>query len=163
MARRGDDSVLLTAVALGTIAGIRSMAAPALLSYGVAESGDADEFGPLERILASDATPRILALLAGGEMLADKTDFVPDRTDPVPLIGRAVVGGVTAAAFAVQRRHPVLLPALVGGASAIASTFAFFHLRRLARDHWHVPDPVLGFAEDAIVLAASKAVVDSME
>lgn len=139
------------------------MAAPALLSFEVAELGDADEFGPLERILSSEATPRILAVLAGGEMLADKTDFVPDRTSALPLVGRATIGAATAAAYAVQRRHPIGLPALVGAASAIASTFAVFHLRRLARERLNIPDPVLGFAEDAIVLAASKAVADAIE
>lgn len=139
------------------------MAAPALLSYEIEEMGDADEFGPLERILASEATPRILALLAGGEMLADKTDYVPDRTNPVPLIGRAMMGSLTSAAFAVQRRHAVLVPALVGAASAIASTYAMFHLRKFAGEKLGVPDPLLGLAEDAVVLAASKLVADSME
>ena len=153
----------MTAVAIGAITGIRSMAAPALLSFEVREMGDADEFGPLERILSSKATPRILAVLAGGEMLADKTDVVPDRTSAVPLLGRATIGAVTAAAYAVQRREPVGLPALVGAVSAIASTFAIFHLRRLASERYKIPDTLFGFAEDAIVLGASKLVANSIE
>lgn len=158
MARRGNDSVVLTAAAVGAIAGLRSLAAPALLTHELAEDGDADEFGVFERVLTSERTANILAVVAGGEMLADKTPYVPDRTDPLPLLGRAVIGSVTAAAFAVRRRHSVLLPAAVGAVSAIASTFAAYHARRYAKDHFHIPDRLLGFAEDAIVVAASKAV-----
>src|SRR5688500_10878471 len=101
MARRGNDSVLVTSAVLGAIAGLRSMSAPALLTHELADGGKAREFGPLERILTSERTAGVLALLAGGEMLADKTPYVPDRTNPVPLIGRAVIGSLTAAAFAV--------------------------------------------------------------
>ena len=163
MGGRRDHSVVLTAAALGAITGIRSLATPALLTHEMAETGDADEFGPLERVLTSNITPKVLAVLAGGEMLADKTDFVGDRTSALPLIGRAFIGSVAAAALAIQRRHPVLVPAMVGAASAVVSTYAIFHLRRLARDQYGVPDMLLGLAEDAIVLAASKAVVDTIE
>src|SRR5690606_14899965 len=122
-----------------------------------------DEFGVFERVLTSEHTARLLTAFAGGEMLADKTEYVPDRTDPLPLIRRAVLGSVTAAAYAVRRPHPVLLPAAVGAASAIASTFAAFHVRRIAREEFHIPDKLLGLAEDAIVLAASKSVMDTVD
>jgi uncharacterized membrane protein len=104
-----------------------------------------------------------MALLAGGEMLADKTDVLPNRTALTPLVGRAVLGSVAAAAFAVHRRHPVLVAAAVGAASAVASTFAAFHLRRIAREEYDVPDALLGLIEDGIVVTASKLVMDTID
>lgn len=163
MGRRGNDSVILTAATLGAISGLRSMAAPALLAHEFAEGGDADEFGVFERVLTSEHTARLLAMFAGGEMVADKTAYIPNRTEPLPLIGRAVIGSLTAAAFAVRRQHTVLVPAAVGAASAIASTFAAFHVRRFVKERFHVPDRVLGLAEDALVMAASKTVMDVTE
>lgn len=163
MGRRGDRTVLVTSAVLGAITGVRSMAAPALLSHEMADTEDADEFGPLEQILTSDITARVMTVLAGGEALADKTADLPDRTSPAPLVGRALIGAFTAAAFAVQRRHNVVAPALVGGLSAIASTFGAFHARRYFRENHDVPDAMLGLIEDGLVLAASKLVVDAIE
>lgn len=153
----------MTSAVLGAISGLRSMAAPALLTHEIADDGEAEEFGALERILTSDRTASLLALLAGGEMLADKTPYVPNRTDPAPLIGRAVIGSMSAAAFAVRRRHTPFLPAAIGAVSAIASTYAAFHTRRFVKERFHVPDKLIGLAEDALVVAAGKAVVESVD
>jgi uncharacterized membrane protein len=163
MGRRGDDQILLKAAAIGAIAGMRSLAAPALLSHELAEDGPDPGDGRVERLLSSEGVARILALFAGGEMLADKSSFIPDRTSPLPLVGRAVIGSLTAAAYAAHRRLPVLLPAAVGGASAIASTFATFHARRFASEHLDVPDRVLGLVEDALVLGVSRALADEID
>jgi uncharacterized membrane protein len=121
------NRVLLTAAGLGAITGVRSMAAPALLAHELSTGGGLAGAGTrIGRFLGSSSASRLLAVLAGGEMLADKTFFVPDRTSPGPLIGRAVIGSLTAAAYAANRRHPVLIPAAVGAASAIG-----FRLRGL--------------------------------
>jgi uncharacterized membrane protein len=96
-------------------------------------------------------------------MLADKTRFVANRTSPVPLFGRAMIGSLTGAAYAASRRHSVLLPAVAGAASAIATTFAAFHLRRLAAETWGIPDRLLGAVEDALIVAASRGIAEVME
>ena len=139
------------------------MAAPALLTHELAEDGKAKEFGALEQILTSERTAGILALLAGGEMIADKTPYIPDRTNPAPLIGRAIIGSLSAAAFAVRRRHSPFLPAAIGAASAVASTYGAFHARRFVKSRFHIPDRLIGLAEDALVVAAGKAVADTVD
>lgn len=163
MERRRDDKVILKAAALGAIAGMRSMAAPALLTHEFAEHGAELGDGRLDRLLSSEGVARVMALFASGEMLADKSEFIPDRTSPLPLVGRAVIGSLTAAAYAVHRRHPVFLPAAVGAASALASTFAAYHLRRYAREELNVPDKLLGLLEDAVVVGFGKALADEIE
>src|SRR5688572_3543125 len=116
MARGRNDNVLVTSAALGAIAGLRSMAAPALLTHEMAEDGAGFRASNFERLLSSDAVSGVLAVLAGGEMIADKTSAIPNRTNAVPLIGRAVIGSLTAGAYASRRQHPVFLPAVVGAA-----------------------------------------------
>jgi uncharacterized membrane protein len=159
---RRDDTVYVTAAALGAIAGLRSVAAPALLSHEMSEEHDPHET-MLERVLSSENTARLLTLLAGAEMIFDKTDAVGDRTSAAPLIGRTLMGSMTAAAFAANKRRPVLLPALIGGATAVAVTFAAFHLRRLAAEKLNLPDRLLGMIEDALVVGASRGVAEIME
>jgi uncharacterized membrane protein len=161
MARRRDDSILLTAAGLGAIAGLRSMAAPALLSHEMAEEGH--PHSGLERLLASDATARILAIMAGGEMVGDKLPFIPDRTTAVPLLGRAAMGFLTAAAYASRRRQNVLLPALAGTAAALAATYAAFYIRKAAAEELKLPDRLLGLMEDALVVAASRRLAAAID
>lgn len=158
--RRGRDAVVVTAAAIGAIAGLRSMAAPAMLTQELSEHGGGKHL--IDRVLASEGGARLLTLLASGEMLADKSSAMGPRTAAVPLIGRAVVGSLTAAAYASHRRHAVLIPAVVGAAAAIASTFAAFHARRFAGEQLNLPDRLLGMMEDALVVAASRGVAHAI-
>jgi len=163
MGRRGrNDTVLMTAAALGAVAGLRSMSAPALLSHEMAEEDDRPA-NSIERLLSSDVTARVLALMAGGEMLADKTAMVGNRTSPIPLIGRALMGSLTAAAFAANRRNAILLPAAVGAVAAVAATYAAYHIRRIASERLDIPDRLVGLVEDAIVVGASRGIAGMMD
>jgi uncharacterized membrane protein len=160
--RRRNDHVVLTAVALGTIAGLRSMAAPALLTHELS-SHSRSKRSTLEKLITSEGVARVMALLAGGEMLADKAPEMPNRTDMVPLAGRAMLGSLSAAAFASHKKYPIAVPAAVGAISAVASTYASFHLRRMASERFKLPDQIFGLIEDAVVMAASKGVAEAME
>jgi uncharacterized membrane protein len=139
------------------------MAAPALLSHEMSTEHDGPDVGRLDRLFSSAAFSHVLALLAGGEMVADKTDMVGDRTSAVPLLGRAVMGSLAAAAFAANRRQNIFVPAAVGAAAAIGSTYAAFHLRRMASERFDVPDRLLGMIEDAIVVGVGKGIAEMME
>src|SRR5690606_37133749 len=149
--------------ALGAITGVRSMAAPALLAYELAEEGEPAPRVAAQRLLSSPIASRVLALLAGGEMAADKSPRTPDRTSPGPLIGRAVIGSLTAETYAASRRHQVLLPALVGAGAAVASAFAAFHVRTYVTERLKAPDKLIGMIEDALVVAASRWMAAGME
>ena len=95
-------STLRRVVAIGTLTGMRSMAGVATI---------AAQRGGLVRNVAG--------LLAAGEMVADKTSVIGDRTDPMPLAGRAAIGAVGGAIVARQERQAVVRGALVGaGAGA---------------------------------------------
>ena len=121
-------------LALGVVTGMRSMAGAATL---------AAQYGGMLK----PAT----ALLAAGEMMADKTSFVGNRTDATPQAGRAVMGAVVGGFIAAEERQSVWLGALVGAAIAVVATHGAFQLRtRLP-----LSTTVSGLIEDALVIGAA--------
>lgn len=141
-------SSLALAAGIGCVAGMRSMAAPALLSRQLTEH---PHRGPAGRLLASPPVASVLPVLAAGEMVADKTPFIPDRTEAVPVAGRALMGALCGAAICHGTRSEQMAGALVGAAAAVGATFLAYTIRRRAGEA--LPDLVLGMAEDALVLA----------
>ena len=121
-------------LAIGTITGMRSMSGAAAVAgrHG----------GPVGRGIA---------LLAAGEMAADKTPYVGDRTDPLPLAGRAFMGALLGGWIAREQHDSMLLGALLGGATAFAAT----HLAYQLRARWPDATTATGLVEDAIVIGAA--------
>ncbi|HUH13130.1 MAG TPA: hypothetical protein VMK65_08465, partial [Longimicrobiales bacterium] len=147
---------------------IRSMAGPALLGRGLERPGRLERLllgrdsGPLERALTSEVAARVLPLLAAGEMIADKLPWIPARTDPLPLLGRAALGAMAGAVVGRRAGSGTLLPAAMGAAAAVAVASMATALRRRA-DEMGVPDMALGLLEDGAVLAAGAALANALE
>lgn len=104
--------------------------------------------------MAGRTASTVLTLLAAAELVADKSPFVPDRTDPGPLAGRILTGALAAASWNAYTRRPVVEGMIAGGMAAAASTFAFYYLRRAAVQRLGFPDPVAAQAEDALVIGS---------
>src|SRR5437588_9286113 len=91
----------LQAVGMGAVAGMRSMAAPALVSDRLSKDEEAAGTG----LVGFMAQPRValgFKLLAAAEAIADKTPWVPDRTSPPALVGRAVAGALVGAVLCAR-------------------------------------------------------------
>jgi uncharacterized membrane protein len=121
-------------VALGALTGVRSMAGLATLAFG-------------HRAVARP----VMALATAGEMIADKTSLVGDRTDPLPLAGRAMIGAVVGALVASEQDQDVLLGGVLGAATA----FAAAHLAYYVRTRLPVSGVAGGLLEDGVVLAVA--------
>ena len=125
-------------LALGALTGMRSMSGPAALAFQ-----------------HNSMLKSVLGLLAAGEMIADKTAVVGDRTDAAPLAGRAVMGAVVGAIVAYEERGNIVLGGLLGAATAVAAAHLAYHARkRLAGS-----SAMGGLVEDAIVVGLSSAAV----
>ena len=157
-----DDNTLALAAAAGLVAGMRSMSAPAFVSRGLSRGPGRRGDTGAAALLASRTARRALAGLAVGEMIADKTPYIPARIAPLSLAGRALMGALSAAAIAGRRRQAPLAAVAVGAASAVASTFVSYHLRKAAGSSTKAPDPAIALAEDAIVLAAGSQLADGI-
>lgn len=119
-------------LAAGAATGMRSLSGPAAL---------ARERGGVAGVM--------VPMLAAAEMIADKTPFLPDRIDPLPLAGRAVLGAVAGGMVARKTGGAGVLGALLGAAAAVSAAHLAYH----ARKRLDVPDAVAGLLEDGLVLA----------
>ncbi|MFW5973279.1 MAG: DUF4126 family protein [Bacteroidota bacterium] len=146
-------TTLLLAAGAGLIAGLRSMSAPAAVSHSLSARRSPRSSTAPGRWLSSRRTSAVLAVLAAGELIADKMPFVPARIEPPALFGRAASGALCGAAIAGRYRTAPLSAAAVGAASAVASSFAGYHLRRAVVRTTSLPDPLIAAAEDAVVVA----------
>jgi uncharacterized membrane protein len=91
-------TVLLPALLMGVVAGLRTMLAPAAVSWA-ARLGRLDLPGTWLAFLGHAWTPWILTLLAAGELVADKLPSTPSRTVPVQFGGRIASGALAGAAI----------------------------------------------------------------
>lgn len=144
------------AAAIGVVAGMRSMSAPALVSDRLAHDGSQDQSDNLLMILASPRASRLLRILAIGEMVADKLPMVPSRVSAGPLTVRVLSGGISGAAVCGAARKRTGVGAVLGGLAAVAGAYGLYHLRRKVGRETGVPDPVLGVVEDAIVVGGGR-------
>lgn len=138
----------LVAAALGAVTGVRGAAGMAALAHKDAGAS------LTERLIARGST-----LIASGEVLADKAADLPARTEPVPLIGRAVLGALAAGLFARKHRVGIAEAAALGAVAAVATAFAATRLRRLITERTDIPDAAVGVVEDVLVLAGSTWIV----
>lgn len=134
------------------------MTAPAVVS-GSARCGDLNLRGTPLEFLGSAAAANTFAVLAAGEIIADKTPAIPNRTDPFPLAGRAMTGGLCGAAIALSSRKPLVWGALLGGAAAIGGAFLGYQLRKRATRQAGLPDFVVALCEDALAVGSALAAV----
>ncbi len=133
--------MLLTAILLGFLAGMRTFTAPAVL------------------LLMRRGTPwaYLLGVLALAEYVGDLSPKAPPRTQPVGLIARACSGGFCGWTVMSLSGASGLEGALAGALAAIIGAFAGLAARSAAiRLIGRVPAALL---EDVITVAASVAVV----
>ncbi|HSP80657.1 MAG TPA: DUF4126 family protein [Myxococcaceae bacterium] len=154
-----EQTGVVAAAGLGAVAGMRCFSAPAFLSLLGARKGAA----PIERTLSSKAGARTLSVLALGELVGDKLPGVPARIEPPALASRILSGGLVGALVARRNRQPVLGLVLLGAATAVASSFAFYSLRRFATQRLHVPNVLAGLLEDALVVTAGNRLLASLK
>lgn len=151
---------LRQAVGFAALTGLRSMAPAAVLSDYLVNhqnSGDSPMLSPLK----DSRIANVLKLAAVGEMFGDKMPFTPNRTDPMPIFGRAFIGAVIAASFAPEGDR--LRYAGFGALAAVIGAMFGYGIRSALGTVLRIPDPLLGFAEDMLVVATARALAEERE
>lgn len=157
----GNEALPYKVAGLAALAGLRSMAAPALLSRA-ARCGDIE--GLQGTPFATLGRPRVsamLQLLMIGEMVADKTPFVPNRTSTPALLGRASSGALASAALFAAGKRRAAIGAVFGILPALVAAYAGKKFRTQVPEKLGVPGPILGLLEDGIVLLGGKRLLRS--
>ncbi len=149
-------SIFVLAFLIGIVAGLRSMTAPAVVSWAARLGWIHLEATPLA-FLGYAATPWIVSLLALAELVTDQLPKTPSRKAPPGFIARLVTGGFCGAALGVPAG--LLAGGLVAGVGgAIAGTLGGYELRvRLARAAGR--DLPIALLEDATAIVGGLLIV----
>jgi uncharacterized membrane protein len=143
---------VLCAFLIGVVTGLRSLTAPAAVSWAARLGWLHLENTPLA-FMGYAATPYIFTVLAIVELIADQLPQTPSRKAPLGFIARVVMGALCGAAFGALGDN--LVAGLVAGVvGAIAGTFGGYEGRvRLAKAAGK--DLPAALIEDAIAIGAA--------
>ncbi len=113
--------LLLCALLLGVVAGLRSMLAPAIVSWFARNGVLAVANTPLA-FMGYRFTPIILTVFAVGELIADKLPRTPSRKAPLGFIARILTGALSGATVGAAGHSPVA-GLILGVIGAVVGTF----------------------------------------
>ncbi len=141
---------------IGAATGLRSMTAPAALSFAARRGKLRLKKSPLA-FLGSRSTPYVLAALAAGELVNDKLAWTPSRRSPLLFALRVVMGGACGAAIGTP--NAIAGGIAAGALGAVAGTLGGYQLRTgLARAAGGRDVPI-ALSEDALAVGGSLAIV----
>ena len=150
-------TLYLFALLIGVVAGLRTMTAPAAVSWG-AHLGVLHLGRTPFAFLGSALTPWIFSLLALGELVADKLPQTPSRKMPIGFIARVGSGAFCGAAVAAS--GGAWLGGLVAGAmGAVAGTLGGYEARARLVKATGGRDLPIAVLEDAIAIVAAISIV----
>jgi uncharacterized membrane protein len=146
---------------IGVIAGLRSLTAPALVSWA-AHLGWLDLSGSWLSLLGSRAAIIILSSLALAELVADKLPKTPKRTNLGPLVFRAITGGFSSLAICASAHQPPVIGTILGVLGSIAGAFAGYEIRHRLVEAFGLPDFGVAMAEDLVAVGGGLMIVSTM-
>jgi uncharacterized membrane protein len=151
--------VLLFALLLGAVCGLRSMTAPAVVAWG-AHLGWLHLDGSFLAFLANKISLVVFSLFALAELIADKLPFIPRRTQPGPLGTRIIFGAMCAAALCISAGASAVAGAVLGALGALAGSFAGYGYRHSLAGK--VPDFLLALLEDVVAVGGGLLLVSHL-
>ena len=152
------SSVLALAFAIGVIAGLRSMTAPAVVSWAAHLKWLDLQHSHLA-FLGSTAALYILSAGAIVELVLDKLPKTPSRTALPGLIARFALGGLSGAALCAAANQSAVLGAVLGGVGGLAGAFAGYAARTRLVKALKVPDFAVAILEDAVAIGGGFFIV----
>jgi uncharacterized membrane protein len=154
----GMSSASALAFGIGFVAGLRTMTAPAIVSWA-AHLGWLHLQGSPLAFMASTTAVVVFTLFASGEYLVDLHPKTPRRTAPGPLIARIVSGGLCGACVCASAGASAIVGAALGGAGGLAGAFAGYEARRRLVKGLRVKDVLIAIPEDLRAIALGFSIV----
>jgi uncharacterized membrane protein len=145
-------TILIRTAALGAATGLRSQLPLALLAVAAGRGAFAPNATGALGLLRTRLVRIGLCAAAFGELIADKTPYVPNRVEPGPFAGRLFFGGLTGAIFARGKAVPAPLGFAIGTAAAGLGAVAGYRYRTALGRKTGLPDPIWAIAEDLLSL-----------
>ena len=153
-------NIYVVALLLGVIAGLRSMTAPAAVSWA-AYLGWIKLEGTWFAFLGFRFTPYLLTFMAIGEFIGDKLPFTPSRKALFPFAGRIGSGALCGAAVGAGSGN-WLFAALAGAIGAVIGTLGGYELRTKLVKAFGGRDLPIALIEDLIAVCGAYALVSQL-
>jgi uncharacterized membrane protein len=150
----------LFALLIGVVSGLRTMTAPAAVSWAAYLGWLTLRGGPLG-FLAASVTPYVLTLLAIGELILDKLPRTPSRKAPVGFSARVVSGGFCGAAIGMAGGGAWMIGLIAGVVGAVIGTLGGYEFRSRLVKAIGGRDLPIALVEDLCAIAAAAWIVSS--
>ncbi|MGB6429919.1 MAG: DUF4126 family protein [Candidatus Acidiferrales bacterium] len=147
------SEVLLLALLIGAVSGLRSFTAPATVAWGAHLKWLNLHYTRLA-FMGSTASVVIFTLLAVFELIMDKLPSTPSRLKPRGMFARIILGALSGACLAAAGMQSIALATVLGAVGAVAGAFAGYALRTGLVKALKVPDFVIAVLGDALAIAA---------
>lgn len=102
--------------------------------------------------IQSPVTAGISKVLCAGEIVGDKMPAAADRIGFPQILGRIASGALCGAIVATENNDNLAKGIILGGASTLAGSYAFFYLRQYVDGLPGIKDLYIGVAEDILAL-----------
>jgi uncharacterized membrane protein len=149
--------LLLVALLIGVVAGLRALTPPAVVAWGAA-LGWLPLAGTWAHWVGHPITVTVLTILLVVELVTDQLPSTPSRTVPPQFLARIVTGAFAGAVIGAGWHH-TFIGLGAGVIGAVLGTLAGYHARRrlVAANDGH--DLPVALTEDAIAVLGGFAVV----
>ena len=144
--------ILVFAIGIGIVAGLRSLLAPAVAAWA-AHFDLLNLHGSPLAFMGSRAAVAIFSIFAIGELVADKLPKTPKRTAFGPLLARILLGGLSGASLFAAAGGSILAGALLGATGGVIGAFVGYEIRRRIVTNLHVKDLFVALCEDLVAIA----------
>lgn len=152
--------IFVLAFGIGLVAGLRSLTAPAAVSWA-ARLGWLNLSGSPLAFMGTTAAVAIFSLAAIGEYVNDLLPKTPRRTAPAPLIARLVLGGLSGACFCASGGQSLLAGAALGGLGGVVGAFAGYQARSRLVSGLKVKDALIAIPEDLVAIGLAYLLVST--
>ena len=149
--------VLLMALLIGVVAGLRSLTAPAVVAWA-AFLGWINLHSTWASWVANIITVIVLTVLAVGELVTDKLPKTPARTAPPSFGARIIMGGFAGAVIGAAW-HFTFSSLGAGVIGAVLGTLGGYHARKALEAARNVQDLPLALLEDAVAILGGFAIL----
>lgn len=145
-------NVEIKSIALGVVAGMRSMIAPAVVSHYLKRQPSPSLAIGNFRFMQAPITAFITKILSVAEIVGDKMPAIPNRIRMPQLLARTASGAIVGATLFMANTKNATKGILLGGLSAAAATFGSYYLRQYLDKLPYLTDIVTGGIEDIIAV-----------
>jgi uncharacterized membrane protein len=149
--------VLLLALLIGVVAGLRSLTAPAVVAWA-AFLGWIDLHGTWASWMANIVTVIVFSILAVGELVNDKLPKTPARTAPPIFAARIVTGGFAGAVLGAWP-HWTFSALGAGVIGAVLGTLGGYQTRKRLVAASGGRDLPIALLEDAVAILGGFSIV----